>query len=317
MAGKSISPPSIGQPKPRPNFLVSAATNLHSWYGKKSYRSSSSKNLSTNSNNIKVVCVADTHNTQQDLPPGDLLVHAGDLSQYGTFDEIQKQLNWLSAQPHKFKVAIAGNHDLLLDADFCNTHPDRELEDGRETAYKFTNNSVELEFDDTGRKVKIFGSPLTPRFGNFAFQYDRAEAEAGVWERLGIPRDTDILLMHGPPAGLLDDDGKGCEHLLKELWRIQPRLMVFGHIHPGRGQRRIRFDEIEACYEDIILKRPRQLLNFLVLTWKIAWVVFVGVILRQRGDNRAAGCSESQLVNAVVVGGKNGSERREAICVVI
>ncbi|ELQ33467.1 hypothetical protein OOU_Y34scaffold00937g14 [Pyricularia oryzae Y34] len=60
-----------------------------------------------------------TQHWSDQLPPGDSLVHAGDLSQYGTFAEIQAQLTWLAAQPHRHKVVVAGNHDLLLDSDFA------------------------------------------------------------------------------------------------------------------------------------------------------------------------------------------------------
>lgn len=77
---------------------------------------------------ITIVCISDTHNSKPPLPDGDILLHAGDLSQYGTFAEIQSQLNWLNSQPHRHKIAIAGNHDLLLDASFVEAHPDRELD---------------------------------------------------------------------------------------------------------------------------------------------------------------------------------------------
>ena len=74
---------------------------------------------------IGIVCISDTHGTQPPIPSGDLLLHAGDLSNWGTFTEIQAQLTWLSKQPHKYKVIIAGNHDLLLDRAFEKRHPKR------------------------------------------------------------------------------------------------------------------------------------------------------------------------------------------------
>ena len=67
---------------------------------------------------IKVVCVSDTHNQTPALPDGDLLVHAGDLTERGTFAEMQTQLDWLNQQPHLRKVVIAGNHDRILDASY-------------------------------------------------------------------------------------------------------------------------------------------------------------------------------------------------------
>jgi hypothetical protein len=64
---------------------------------------------------IRVVCISDTQNTQPKLPDGDLLLHAGDLTQSGSLEELQSQIEWLDSQPHKFKIAIAGNDDLYLD----------------------------------------------------------------------------------------------------------------------------------------------------------------------------------------------------------
>ncbi len=40
-----------------------------------------------------------------------------------TCAEIQEQLTWLATQPHRYKVVIAGNHDLLLDDRFQDKHP--------------------------------------------------------------------------------------------------------------------------------------------------------------------------------------------------
>ena len=50
--------------------------------------------------------------------------------------------------------------------------------------------------------------------------------------------------MHGPPYGYGDGvparDGSvrlaGCPHLLQRIRAVRPRLVVFGHIHEGRGQ---------------------------------------------------------------------------------
>jgi hypothetical protein len=40
-------------------------------------------------NGIRVVCVSDTHNTQPKLPNGDILLHAGDLTQSGSAEELK------------------------------------------------------------------------------------------------------------------------------------------------------------------------------------------------------------------------------------
>ncbi|KAL2177257.1 uncharacterized protein P884DRAFT_270139 [Thermothelomyces heterothallicus CBS 202.75] len=65
---------------------------------------------------VSVVCVSDTHNSQPVLPDGDVLIHAGDLTQSGSLRELQAALDWLRAQLHPVKIVVAGNRDLLLDA---------------------------------------------------------------------------------------------------------------------------------------------------------------------------------------------------------
>lgn len=61
---------------------------------------------------IRVVSISDTHNQQPDLPDGDLLLHGGDLTQNGTFEELQAQLDWLNSQKHHCKVVIGGKYRL-------------------------------------------------------------------------------------------------------------------------------------------------------------------------------------------------------------
>ncbi len=202
---------------------------------------------------VTVVCISDTHGTQPLLPEGDLLIHAGDLTQWGTFRELQAQLTWLAKQPHKYKVVIAGNHDLLLDPDFQRYHPERwhqaldSASASREDRPKVAddldwgnivylqNTSTSLTLGNDGRTINIFGSPLTPQYGLSAFQYLGGN---DVWSGF-IPLNTDILLTHGPPWGHLDNRGikkSGCSSLAKEVARVRPQLVVFGHIHVGYGQ---------------------------------------------------------------------------------
>ena len=55
-----------------------------------------------------------------------------------------------------------------------------------------------------------------------------------------IPADTDVLISHCPPYGVLDfDDGinYGSIELLTRVKEIKPRLHLFGHIHKRHGVR--------------------------------------------------------------------------------
>jgi 3',5'-cyclic AMP phosphodiesterase CpdA len=152
--------------------LRSVATKIYNFY---STDTEEAKPL----NPIKVVCISDTHNTQPELPPGDLLLHAGDLTEWGTFEELQSQLTWLSSQPHTHKVMIAGNHDVLLDRAFLNRFPDRYNDEFKAkvsdlnfgSVIYLQDSAVTLEFPDReNRKLRIYGSPTTPEYVASAFQ---------------------------------------------------------------------------------------------------------------------------------------------------
>jgi len=215
---------------------------------------------------ITVVCISDTHGTKPPLPPGDILLNAGDLSVWGTCAEIQEQLTWLATQPHRYKVVIAGNHDLLLDDRFQDKHPkkwrqimkvarvDAEEEKARSAEelewgdiIYLRNTSVTLDLPNA-RSITIYGSPDTPEYGYSAFQYPRDE---DVWKKR-VPKDTDIVLTHGPPWGHLDGMKKsGCRFLARETARVRPRLVVFGHIHVGYGTEEIVLDGAGETHEAI------------------------------------------------------------------
>lgn len=53
-----------------------------------------------------------------------------------------------------------------------------------------------------------------------------------------IPENTDILITHTPPFGILDFDDNinyGSEELLSRISVVRPRLHLFGHIHSQHG----------------------------------------------------------------------------------
>ena len=85
-------------------------------------------------------------------------------------------------------------------------------------------------------QIKIWGSPYTPEFMNWAFM-GTPSVLTGIWAH--IPENLDILITHGPPFRIMDRtmDGfeVGCPHLLKRVRMIQPKYHIFGHIHEGYG----------------------------------------------------------------------------------
>ena len=65
---------------------------------------------------MKIVCISDTHSLQHrmNIPDGDLLIHAGDVSSGGRIEEIEMFNEWMGSLPHRHKVVIAGNHDFFF-----------------------------------------------------------------------------------------------------------------------------------------------------------------------------------------------------------
>lgn len=58
---------------------------------------------------MKLVCISDTHNQHNllSIPDGNVLIHAGDATNLGTFQEWNKFNQWLGTLPHKHKICIA------------------------------------------------------------------------------------------------------------------------------------------------------------------------------------------------------------------
>ena len=176
---------------------------------------------------MRLVCISDTHGRHDfPVPEGDVLVHGGDLTAGGSLDEIAKAHAWLASLPHAHKVVIAGNHDHAFE---------RSPLDARALMRDVTYLEDEAYAIDG---VRFYGSPWQPRFFDWAFNLDRGPALAAVWAK--IPDDTDVLITHGPPHGILDvihsGEHVGCEALRDALPRIRPRVHVFGHIHEAYGE---------------------------------------------------------------------------------
>ena len=179
---------------------------------------------------LRIVCLSDTHGLHADLavPPADLLLHAGDLTRRGQLAELAEAAEWLRSLPHPHKVIIAGNHD------FC-------LQQQPQQARALLTGLIYLEDSFCHcHGLKIYGSPWQPWFHDWAFNLRRGEPLRRVWAQ--IPEDSQVVITHGPPQGILDRcfDGRevGCQDLLERLEVVQPRLHLFGHIHEAYGQLR-------------------------------------------------------------------------------
>ena len=182
---------------------------------------------------MKIWHIGDTHTFHEMLsvPENiDVVIFSGDCSNpqntlQNSF-EVLTFLKWFGQLPIKHKIFVAGNHDVSIERKMI-------LKDD------FTSNGIIHLWDEEViiEGVKVYGSPYTPSFGvGWAFNKNRAKI-GRVWEN--IPEDTDILVTHGPPKGVLDlsynRNGKlefcGDVSLKKRIRQLQIKLVCFGHIH--------------------------------------------------------------------------------------
>ncbi|EEY19833.1 conserved hypothetical protein, partial [Verticillium alfalfae VaMs.102] len=175
-----------------------------------------------------------------------------------------------------------------------------------------------LDLEVRGRPVRVFGSPgrRAAAAGPFSTtpmrRHGRRRRCAGAH---AVPPRTDVLLVHGPPRAHLDDGGKGCDQLLAELWRARPAVVVFGHIHAGRGIEWLRYDRVQSCYEAVAAGTWRRWLSLVGLAVSVLWLMVSGLFVGLTSKRQQA--SGTLLVNAAVVGGPGNRERRHAIVVTI
>ncbi len=179
---------------------------------------------------MKFVAISDSHGQHRNLklPKGDVIIHAGDISRRGKEDEIKDFLDWFSQLDYEHKIFIAGNHDF-----FFERNSEKHI-----TTIVPPNVIYLCDSGTTINGIKIWGSPVTPWFYDWAFNRHRGELINRHWEL--IPSDTDILITHGPAFGLLDHTTRGqnvgCEDLLNKVNEVRPKVHICGHIHEAYGE---------------------------------------------------------------------------------
>jgi Icc-related predicted phosphoesterase len=186
---------------------------------------------------MKIWHISDTHTYHGLLTVPtdvDMVIFSGDCSNprdpYANEPEVREFLDWFNALPIKHKVFVAGNHDTSIEHGFIH-----KKEIASSGIVYLENTSAEIE------GIKIWGTPYTPEFG-FGWAYNKKRDKMDkMWK--SIPEGTDIVVSHGPPMGVLDlsynRDGElefcGCSAMKKNMMRLEPKLVLFGHIHNCQG----------------------------------------------------------------------------------
>src|SRR5665213_2149728 len=188
---------------------------------------------------LKIVAISDTHRKHREVevPDGDVLIHAGDITSSGEMGTIKDFAAWMKELPHCYKIVISGNHDKIFEVR-DKTHA-KSIKN-RFAAIELLQEAGAIYLEDSGTEIegiKIWGSPCSPFFFNWAFNYQRGEEIAKVWAK--IPEDTNLLIAYSPPYGILDEVEKfigvehiGCLDLLKRIEALKElKAVVFGHKH--------------------------------------------------------------------------------------
>jgi Icc-related predicted phosphoesterase len=182
---------------------------------------------------VKIWHIGDTHTYHRLLkvPKNiDLVIFSGDCSnprdRYKNEPEVREFMLWFANLPIKHKIFVAGNHDTSI---FYKLYSRNDFI-ARGVTY------LEDEYAYV-EDLKIFGSPYTPTFGDWVFNKARHNMNE-IWKE--VDTDTDIIISHGPPKGILDatvdfnnyikpaGDVSLKRHVLE---RIKPKLVCFGHLH--------------------------------------------------------------------------------------
>ena len=185
---------------------------------------------------IRITFIADTHGKHDfltkmgDLPGGDILIVAGDITMRGYFTELENFVKWLNGlKQYTHKIFIAGNHDFC----FEDTYNQAKIVVANYENITYLQDEI-INVDG----IWIYGTPWQPRFFNWAFNLDRNGDELKAkWDM--IPKKTDLLITHGPPFGILDvlkrGEHMGCELLTERVKIVKPKIHVFGHNHFAYG----------------------------------------------------------------------------------
>jgi Icc-related predicted phosphoesterase len=183
---------------------------------------------------LKCCHISDTHDTFQDISmliPDDIdiVFITGDVTYHGKPEELERlkvHLKKIAAKTSHV-VMIVGNHEKGCEAD-----EGPWIRGIAEAGVRLLmHEAIKIE------GYKIFGSPWTPYFGGWAYNYHRIRGKE-MWS--AIPENTEILLTHGPMYGILDyvhGDHVGCVDLFNRVNSGLPDLKyhMFGHIHETHG----------------------------------------------------------------------------------
>eukprot|EP00933_Yihiella_yeosuensis_P021921 TRINITY_DN1727_c0_g1_i1.p1 TRINITY_DN1727_c0_g1~~TRINITY_DN1727_c0_g1_i1.p1 ORF type:complete len:425 (+),score=83.79 TRINITY_DN1727_c0_g1_i1:128-1276(+) len=216
----------------------------------KQLKTSSSPEPQMRSSTVTILHISDTHSLHHavsSMPPADILIHSGDVSREGLDSEIGDFNHWLGQIKGNYKhiFVIPGNHD-FWETNKAIGWGKISVDAARDPNYFQSKVSHAKVLHHELAKVMgltIWGSGWNPKVGDSSpgNRYD------------DIPAGVDVLVTHEAPFGIFDMTFAGhwgySQELLSAIYRIKPKVHLFGHVHEQRGHWEKNGDTFEGGVE--------------------------------------------------------------------
>lgn len=224
------------------------------------------------SKQFKIVCISDTHMRHEGLviPECDILIHAGDATNYGDLTELMEFAEWLNEQEAAHIIFVPGNHEIQMEKNLQQSI--NILKNYCPAINILINETIDIE------GIKIHGSPCTPWYGSWGWNRARSDEEAIFrnikhikhdWDL--IPLNVDVLITHGPAYKVLDMNREGehcgCYNLMATIVDLRPKIHICGHIHEGYGYEHydgVDFYNVSICNRQYLPINPITVIDYVL-----------------------------------------------------
>jgi Icc-related predicted phosphoesterase len=211
----------------------------------------------------RIIHISDTHSHHRklDMPPGDLLIHSGDITRVGELDTIKDFCDWVKDLHYTHSICVMGNHELKFDRPGPKKQKALELFQEAGIVY-LEDTSVEID------GLKIHGSPISVFYHDWAYNRMPGPEIQRHWDM--IPNDTNILITHTPVWGILDEvprefgeiDNIGCKDLLEKIKYLKDlKLHCAGHCHEGYAAKPVEVNGVLFSNASICRAYPNKGFN--------------------------------------------------------
>lgn len=183
---------------------------------------------------MRIAVTSDTHSQDFEFPDADFFIHCGDITTWGTIEEVARFAQRLNASDYEAGAIVPGNHDGVFE------HMPVIAEGLFDRRFRILVDRLYV-----WKGLRIYGSPWTPPFGSYSFMYEERRLRRVY---TGIPKRLDFLVTHGPAKGILDQahirDERYEERRLIHIGSTELRTAVlnrdirhhvFGHVHAQGG----------------------------------------------------------------------------------